>query len=69
MSSRSTELLEQSILSLRNLADGFLSEAPAPVRRISKELRLSISVLLPKLEAARDQMSHMRPPGCDRCDD
>ena len=78
------ELLAQSIVTLRRLADSFLSDVnmsrdnvPSTIRRTSKELLLSISVLLPKLEAARELAAageHFNSPiahrpRCDKCDD
>ena len=70
-------LLEESIATLRELADCFASDLTGSlepssnvVGRTSKELLLSITVLLPKLEAARAifQPPRFPPVRCEQCD-
>ena len=70
-------LLEESIATLRGLAGTFASDLTGSlepssnvVRRTSKELLLSITVLLPKLEAARAlfQQPRIPPVRCEQCD-
>jgi hypothetical protein len=69
MNTQSTALIGNSIVTLRRLAE-MLSTGTQGADRTSKEILLSISVLLPKLEAARPMFD--APPSdlrCDSCED
>ena len=77
MSHERIGLLEESIATLRGLAGIFAADLTDSVgpssstqRRTSKELLLSITVLLPKLEAARAIVEQARLPRvrCEHCD-
>ena len=73
-------LLDVSIANLRALAAFFAdeigqcaesSQPPSPEARACKETLLTISVLIPKLQAARFLIADYTPPGrqCADCDD
>jgi hypothetical protein len=68
----SIDKLEQlSALLAEELGSGSAPERLPPDRRIRKEVLLSISVLLPKLHAARSLQCHAFSPTrlCPNCDD
>lgn len=78
MSTPPTVLIEDSIVTLEQLSavlaeelgSGAAPERLPPERRIRKEVLLSISVLLPKLHAARSPPNHRPAPrACPHCDD
>ena len=71
-------LIDQSIEQLQELSSLFAAEVQSqprdvqlsPAKRMRKEVLLTISVLLPKLRAARDFRESLIPSrGCDNCDD
>jgi hypothetical protein len=73
-------LLETSIANLRTLATLFADElgncgrtstVPSPEARACQEALMTISVLIPKLQAARYVMADAALPAtrCARCDD
>ncbi len=76
------DVIDQSIAALRRLTELLSPESMpggqsvpeaqtmTPVRRTRKEILLSISVLLPKLEAARPLLAKpVYRPRCDACED
>jgi hypothetical protein len=68
----SIDKLEQlSAILAEELGSGTPAERLPPERRIRKEVLLTISVLLPKLHAARSLQSRgVAPPcSCPNCDD
>ena len=67
MNSNSDEIIGRSIATLRQLSQMLVHGEP---ERRAKELLLSISVLLPKLEAARPilQLPAIQPR-CEICDE
>jgi hypothetical protein len=68
MQSQSEDVIGRSIATLRQLTAVLAREAEA--EKTAKELLLSISILLPKLEAARPRLApRPPPPRCAACED